>query len=128
MALRERRNTSATVKSPVAEASWRSRFSIIAVVQPSYHRPVTFPLTEASLKRHQKIKHVQFFPRPLCDCLVTDPSSTRRIALTEVVQQSPKSCFRPLYFYSRIVHRCIREPRDGTVNSLRRLRLHDLCD
>ena len=77
-ALRERGDASVTAKSAVAEASRRSRISIIAVVEPSCNRPVTFPVTEASPKHHRKIKHVQFFPRPLGDCLVTERSWARR--------------------------------------------------
>ena len=113
-ALRECRDASVTAKSAVAEASRRSRISIIAVVEPSCNRPVTFPVTEASPKHHRKIKHVQFFPRPLGDCLV-GPSWTRRIAFTEVIQQSPKSCGRLLLFYSRsgrggVAHRSPTHP------------------
>ena len=76
--LRERRDASVTAKSSVAGASRRSRISIIAVVELSCYRPVTFPVTEASPKHHRKIKHVQFFPRPLGDCLVTERSLARR--------------------------------------------------
>ena len=77
-ALRERRDASVAAKSAVAEASRRSRISIIAVVEPSCNRPVTFPVTEASPKHPRKIKHVQFFPRLLGDCLVTERSWARR--------------------------------------------------
>ena len=63
---------------PKARSRRRSRISIIAVVEPSCYRPVTFPVTEASPKHHRQIKHVQFFPRPLCDCLVTERSWARR--------------------------------------------------
>ena len=74
-ALRERHDASVTAKSSVAEASRHSRISIIAAVEPSCYRPVTFPVTaQASPKHHRKIKHVQFFPRPLGDCLVTERS------------------------------------------------------
>ena len=106
-ALRERRDSSVTAKCAVVEASRRSRISIIAVVEPPCNRPVTFPVTEASPKHHRKIKHVQFFPRPLGDCLVTGRSWTRRIAFPEVVHQSPKSCGRSLLFCSRIGRRGI---------------------
>ena len=79
-ALRERRDASVTAKSAVAEASRRSRISIRpysrrrAVVLPSRNFPSHRGVTEGS----PTIKHVQFFPRLLGDCLVTERSWVRR--------------------------------------------------
>ena len=59
----------------------------IAVLLPSRNFPIRRGVTVSSPTK----QHVQFFPRPLCDSLVVDPSWTRRIAFTEVVLQSPKA-------------------------------------
>ena len=81
-ALRGRHEASVSAKNAVVEASRRSRIIIIAVVLPSRN----LPIHRASPKRHRKIKHVTFVLRPLCGCLVVDPSCTCRIAGMEIIR------------------------------------------
>ena len=96
-----------------------------AVILPSLNFPIHRCITEAS---PTFFKHVQFFPRPLCDCRRSVMNTSYsfhggRTTVTEVVRPSPTFIHASVVGASRIVHQCIREAPDGSKNSPRHLRV-----